>query len=289
MRDMIPGDLRVPFGDLPPPFFPRQESQARLTPEPCCHPLRISSQSKGSGGNDVKTLAHCRCTHGDSSHKGLRNVAGVDVMYGLHSKVGKQEFTPTCKQRENLRIDVAGRIDRSPSRPDDMPRVQNGGGKASGARLFQQVGLDGRFLAAVVAKGLARLLFAGRNLHAWTVDPDGTAMQEVLHAAAQCVHQLRRTRRSEASEIDYDFGRKLRDAVPESTARLRIHAVQQNGLDALPRLVRLIGISATATHAHDGVTGFHQLWCEVCSNVSCATYDCNTHEPNILPPLEKLH
>jgi hypothetical protein len=112
---------------------------------------------------------------------------------------------------------MAGRIQRLPSRPDDMSRMQDRDGKSSKSGFPQQISFYGGLLNAVVAKGSARRFFGGRDLDTRPMDPDGAAMEKMLDFAAQRFHQMARAFNGKADQINHHIGAQVTDLLPEFT------------------------------------------------------------------------
>src|SRR5919199_3428452 len=103
--------------------------------------------------------------------------------------------------REDAGIKVAARIEGRPAGADDVPGMHNGRGEPLAARLPQQIRLYRRLLDPIVAEGAARLVLGGRHLYARSMDPDGAAVQEVLHLAPQRLDDLLGARDLEADQV----------------------------------------------------------------------------------------
>ena len=157
----------------------------------------------------------------------------MDVMEGLEPEIGQRELVAARDAREHVRIDVAGRIDRHPARSDDVARPEDGGRKAGPPRLVEKPGLDGGLVRAVVAEGVQRIVLGRRHRGIVAVDPDGSAMEEMLDLArAGPRRDALRAGQVERDHVHDDVGsraairppkvplrpRRLRSAVTCSTA-----------------------------------------------------------------------
>src|SRR5947208_1746536 len=105
------------------------------------------------------------------------------MMDGLEAQVRQCQLLAARQLREDLRVEVASRIQRRPAWPDDMARMENRSWETVPARLIQQVGLNCRLLDAIFAKWTARLLLGGGHLHARPMHPDRATVQKVLNLA----------------------------------------------------------------------------------------------------------
>src|ERR1700722_17849569 len=105
----------------------------------------------------------------------LGDIVRMNVVHCLESEVGQTQFFTASQPLEYLGIKMAGWIQWFPSGSDDMARMQDGGGKSRQASFSQQILFNRRFANAVVAEGLSRRFFGGRDLDTRPMDPDGAA------------------------------------------------------------------------------------------------------------------
>src|SRR3954451_25019953 len=110
----------------------------------------------------------------------------MHMMYALSSPIGQQHLAALCQIRKHLRMKMPRRIQRHPARTHQMTRMQNRGRKTMTACFRQEIGLNGRFLASIVAEGFPRLLFRGGYLATRAMHPDGAAMKKVADLPAEC-------------------------------------------------------------------------------------------------------
>ena len=74
----------------------------------------------------MKALPHCARPVCQSLLETLRHIVGVNVVDGLEAEVRERQFVPAREFSEDLRVEVSRRIERRPTRPDDVTRMQNG-------------------------------------------------------------------------------------------------------------------------------------------------------------------
>ena len=225
----------------------------------------------------MKTLADCGTAPCHRLHESLRDVVRVDVVDRLHSEIRQQHLASRRQERKHLRVEIAGGIQWTPTRPHEMTGMQRGRGESGIARYLQKIRLDRSLAAAVIAEGLSRRIFPRRHLHAVTMYPDGSAVKEVLHPSAQGVHQLARAFHRVAGQIDHRLGPKLRDLLSKSSRGFLGRAIELDGNDLLPRPVRTIRLPVAPRDADHLVPGLDQPWREIGSDMSATADDDDSH------------
>lgn len=125
----------------------------------------------------MKTFADRDAPVSDGLSESLRDIVRMYVVDRFQSEIWQAKFFTAGQAFEYLGIKVAGRIQWFPSGPDDVSRMQDGGGKSGQASFPQQIGLDGGFLNAVVAKRSAWRFFSGGNLDARSISMCATDFQ----------------------------------------------------------------------------------------------------------------
>ena len=133
----------------------------------------------------------------------------------LEPEVWEDQFFTASQSLEYLGIKMAGWIQRFPAWSDNMPRVQNRGGKCPQTGFPQQIFFDGGFSDPIVTKGLSRRFFGGRNLGTGSMDPDCATMKKMLNLATKSLHQMVRTFEGEADQIDHDIRPQVTDLLSE--------------------------------------------------------------------------
>src|SRR5262249_55325702 len=118
-----------------------------------------------------------------------------------------------------------------PAGSNNMTRPKDGGRKAGPPGLAEQKVLDFGLLRAIAAEGIFGLVFGRRDRGVVAIDPDGTAMQELLHLAAQRLNDLPRARQSEADHVDDDVGPEIANARAECAGCLLGVTVGDDRLD----------------------------------------------------------
>src|SRR5580704_9323767 len=109
-------------------------------------------------------------------HECLSNIIGVDVVHRFEPEVWQNHFFAASQAPENLGLEMAGRIQRFPSRSDDVPGMQQRGWESGETGFPQQVLFDCGLFNTIIAEGPARCVFGGRHLNAGAMDPDRSAM-----------------------------------------------------------------------------------------------------------------
>jgi hypothetical protein len=178
-------------------------------------------------------------------------------------------------------VEVRGRIERNPTDADKMSRMQHSGRKSVG-RLIEKPCLDRRLTNAVWTDGLSWLVFGCRNFHRRPVNPDGSAMQEPLNAAAKRSGKRLRAFQRVGSLIDDTLRVEIPDHVAEGARSFFLHAVDEHSLDALPSRMLDVWFPLPAAHANDAVTSFHQLWREIGADVPRTADDNDSHQRAII-------
>ena len=100
--------------------------------------------------------------------------------------------------------------------------------------------------------------FHGGNLHAVAMHPDGSAVNEMLHTAAQSIRQMACALDGIAGQIDRYVRTEFRDAPSEHSCGFLGSPVQDYAVDALPGLVIAVGLPLAAADADHIVPGFRQ-------------------------------
>lgn len=150
---MIPGRPRILFTNSSGPLVIRQKLHPRRLLEEGKHPLRISAQGQSCRRNNMKALADRGLTMQDRLDESLRNIVRVNMMHRLHPKVRQRNLLTPRDSREDPWVEVPLRIDRVPSRPNQVTRMQHRRRKAMIARLAQQIALNLRLPNPILTKG----------------------------------------------------------------------------------------------------------------------------------------
>ena len=220
-------------------------------------------------------------------HEDLRDVVGVNVVDGFHAQVGEQDFLPLGQAAKDGRVEVAFRVERVPAGADDVTGVQRGGGEAKPSRLVHEILGDGELLDAVFAKGMARLVLGGGDLDAGAVGPDGPAMQEHLHLAAECLDQLLRARQREADHVDHDVGLEVANLRAERAVGFGGRAVDGDGADGVPRGMGRIGLALAAADVGDLVTGLDEPGDQIGPHMAAAADDDSVSHDDVLDGMDE--
>ncbi len=85
----------------------------------------------------MKTFAHSHTPIGYCLHKSLGYVISMDMMNGFQTQVGQGKRLTARQLGKHLRIEMTGRIQRRPTWPHNMPRMQNSNRKTVTSRLGQ--------------------------------------------------------------------------------------------------------------------------------------------------------
>ena len=150
----------------------------------------------------MKGLANRRVRPRQRERECLCDVVDVHVVQRLRAEIGQPHVASGGEVVEHLDIEIAGGIDRRPSRSDQMSGVQDRRGNPSGPSFIHQIPFDGRLAAAVFAKRPTRLILRRRHLDAGPVNPDRPAVDEPRAGAAEGFHELDRAFERVARQID---------------------------------------------------------------------------------------
>src|SRR5439155_25625891 len=131
-----------------------------------------------------------------------------------------------------LRIEISGRIDRSPAGSNQVSRMQHGG-----REFLQQVSLDRRLAAAIIAERRAGSILGCGYLHTVTVHPDCSAMEKMPDAPPQATNKLARAIDRVTGQVDHDVGVEPGDPLAEAPLRLLGRTVEAHVGDPLPCIV----------------------------------------------------
>ena len=138
----------------------------------------------------MKALPHGNTSARDGPNECLRDVIGVDVMHGLHAKVRERERLSGRKQGKDLWIEVSLWVNGVPPRSDEMSGMKQGYRKLISASLGQKKLLDGMLLHPILADWGPRRIFCRWDLAAVAVNPDGSAVKQVLDASFKRMNEL---------------------------------------------------------------------------------------------------
>ena len=69
----------------------------------------------------MKAFSNCHPAVNHRLHERFSNIIGMDVVHRFESEVWQNYFFTASQAPENLGIEMAGRIQRFPSRSDDVP------------------------------------------------------------------------------------------------------------------------------------------------------------------------
>ena len=86
----------------------------------------------------METFAHGGAPMRNSGRERLGHVVGMDMVHCFQPKIRERQFFSTGERAKNLRIEIAGGINRRPARADDVPGMQDGGGKTPAPGLVQE-------------------------------------------------------------------------------------------------------------------------------------------------------
>src|SRR5215212_4942315 len=188
----------------------------------------------------------------------------MNVMHRLQSQVRQRKLFSARQLREDLRVEVAGRIQQLPAWPDNMAGVQNSSWESIPPRLIQQVRLDRRLLDAVLAERPARLLLGGGHLHAGAMHPDRATVQKVLDLAVQRRDQLAGAIKREADHVDHDIGPQVAHERAKHPSGLLCRAIDREPLNRLPGRMRLVWLALAAADRYHLVAALYQARHQVC-------------------------
>ena len=165
--------------------------------------------------------------------EGLGDVVGVHVVHKLDTEPGDVQWPPReCPP--DLEVEVADRSDRCPTRPDDVPGVQRRRHHTARAGLPLEHPGDPILLDAVCPERFGAFSFGDGHSVARPVAPQGAAVQEVAHLAAQPLHEGGGRLESEAHQVDDDVGTQPRYRVTEDALGVFLLAVGDHMLYLLP-------------------------------------------------------
>lgn len=207
----------------------------------------------------------------------MSDVIRMNVMQSLHAKIRQGHLLSARETSEDLGIEVAGRIDWGPARPDDVTRLEHGGRKALSARLIQQIVLNCGFLNPVLAKGTARGFFGGRNLDTVSQDPDRPTMQKVLHLPLENLNEFLCAWERKADQVDYDVGFQLEDSLTENACCVLSLPVCADLLHYTPGRMGLIWFSLGTRNIDHFVSRRDETGDKVCSDVSGSSNNDDAH------------
>src|SRR5579863_9558786 len=267
------------------PFLPWQIGELRLAAEPDGHRLGIAAKRQGGRRHRMKSLAHRLAPMGDRAHEELGDVVGMDMMNRLKAEIRQGDLFALGQCRKDLGVEVAGRIQRRPARPDDMPRMNDCRRKPVSTRRLDEQGLDGRLLDSIVAEGTARLHFRGRNLYARPMHPDRSRMQEMSHLAAQGFDQTPRARLGKTDHVDDDVRAKLSNFAAERPRLLLSLAIESDLAHEFPCAMRLIGLALAATDGNHLKTGADQPRRQISADMAAAADDHHARHWRVRPCL----
>ena len=145
-----------------------------------------------------------------------------------------------------------------------------------------QVSLNRGLADAIVADGLAWLVFSDGNRSRPAMNPTRAAVEEVLEPALQRFHQMLRALQSEADHIDDDVGLQRLDLGAKAACGFLVSAVHLYAAYGLPCPVRLVGVALSAAHDRDIVASLDKAGYEECPYVSCPS---NHNDSHLEPPL----
>ena len=276
--NVIPGGAALFFGDGGSPLFPGGKSQAGGLAKPGGHRFGVAAECESRGGDNVKTLAHAVAPIRDRLQEALRHVGGVDVMEGFKTQVRQAQLLATSKLGEYRRIGVPCGVHRNPAGADDVAGMEHGRGEAVLTGLGKEIGFDGGLVAAVFSEGMTRLGLGGRHLNAMAVNPDGTAVQEMLHPAAQRLDQLLGAGLGETDHVDDHVGRQVGDLPAKRAVLLGRGAIELHLPHGLPGGMNVVGGSPLSADADHLVAGFHQLGRQIGADMSCTADDDYSHK-----------
>ena len=225
---------------------------------------------------------------GNSLDERLRHVIGVNVMERLHANIRQGDLFPAGKACEDVGIKIACGVDRDPARSHDVTGLQHARRKATSACLIQQIILNGVLLDAVLAEGASRCVFGGRNFNTMPKDPNGPAMQEVLHLFAESTNELLRALKSETYQINDDVGFQLKDTPGEHAGGVLSSPVGRHLLNEAPGRIGFIWFPLGARNIDHLVLCPNKTRHKVGSNVSTSSNDDNTHPYSLSRDMRRL-
>jgi hypothetical protein len=225
----------------------------------------------------MKTFSHSDAAVNQRSFERLGNIVGMDVVHRFEPEVWQNYFFATRQAAENLGIEMAHGIKRFPTRPDDVPGVQQGGWKSSEAGFPQEVFFNCGLLHTVLAERPARCLFGGRHLNAGAMDPDRSAMEKMLDLTAERFNQLLRAFRRKANQVNQRVRPQRANAFPKSPTIFFLRAIKLKPRYELPSAIQRVRFAPASAKSDDLVPGSDQPRDQVCSNMSGTTNDDDAH------------
>src|SRR5450631_3449641 len=277
MQNVIPRDSGVLCRYALLPLFPRQETQPGVPIEPPCNTLRIPSQRDGRARNRVKRMPDGHVAALKRQEKCLRHILRMNVMNSLHPGIRKHKFRSTHERCKNLGVEVPGRIDRRPSRTDQMARMNHGDRKTSFRSLLKEPCFDSSFPNAVVAKRMARLVLGCGNGAAVSMHPYRSAMEQVCCAATKSIRQLLRALQVITREVDYCVGLGLSYSFSERVSLFLRRTVEAKIVNRVPRRVSAIRLPHFATDTRNRIARLGQHGRQVASDMPGSANDNYAH------------
>src|SRR5271165_1749569 len=107
-----------------------------------------------------------------------------------------------------------------------MPGMQQGGGESCETGFSQQVRFDSGLFCTVIAERPSGCVFGCRYLNAGSMDPDRSAMQEMLDLPTERFDQMPRAFRREANEVNHHVWLQRPDSFPEGAATFFLRAIE---------------------------------------------------------------
>src|ERR1700741_1987262 len=129
----------------------------------------------------MKTFSDGRPPVNQGLAKCLSDVIRVNVVYRLEPKIRERQRFALSQRFKYCRIEMPRRVQRVPPRTDNVSRVQNRYREIVRTRLLQEVSFDRGLFYAILAKWSARLFLGRGYQHTWAMDPDRSAVQEMLN------------------------------------------------------------------------------------------------------------
>ena len=178
---------------------------------------------------------------------------------------------------------MAGRIERTPAGADDMAGMNDGRREAAAAGGIEQEGLDRGLLDAVLAERTARGGLGGGDGDGMAVDPDRAAVEEVGDTAAERVDEMLGARQREADHVDDDVRAEVADLRAERAGDLGRVAVDDHGLDRIPRRVRAVGLPLAAGDVDHLVPGGDEARHQIGADVTASPDHHHARHAVLLP------
>lgn len=282
-NDVFPGGFGILGTLLGLPFIPRQECQVGLVAEPPGHCFGIVAQRHRAGRHRVKRFPRRRAPIAHRTDNQASNVVGMNVVHGLHTKIGKRQLL-TARQCFKYRVvEMACRIERRPALSNNVSGMNKGGGKSLPSGQVEQVRLNSRLRHAIRTKWTFNDIFRGRHNLGIAMRPDGPDMYEVLNLAEQGPRQLLRALEREANIVDHDVGfifGYCSAKVPRLLQRLSIKAY---AFHIGPGIIFEIRLGATATDGNHFVAGMDETGNKIATDMAGGSDNNDTrHKSAIL-------